>query len=401
MSRTPISRSSSMFSLAFSIQGNRLVIGFSLSSPVLTALRVASRSLSFGRLLYAGCSGGSGFSSLVRNSPFQFRNLLLLPFDLSGVEKAGCRIDDGRPGFQQGCSRVGCRPFQLSTFISAAASLSFFGCPPAFVLPVSLFLYGVALILHLTAFFSICAAFSASTMFLYWMAERCLRSEEMPLSMPRHSASMVCISAISCLFSFRVLPVSPSVQSKSCAHGSSASMFPRSRPKRWLPRPCACRFGTCVFRSVPPTSRQSPEVAGVSCRPRLRPLPPGWVSPSSAWTARCAACTFPYVLQHVCYLHFRPLLVAVGEFRTYVVEFLAAEVVPFRAADVAGSYVDACLCHNLSLFVGGYPFASPSSLPMADGSRGVPRTRPFRVIVCYNLASKVKPFGRNPQIFKR
>jgi DNA-binding HxlR family transcriptional regulator len=55
------------------------------------------------------------------------------------------------------------------------------------------------------------------------------------------------------------------------------------------------------------------------------------------------------------------LLVAVGEFRSYVVEFFAAEVVPFRAADVAGSYVDACLCHNLSLFVGGYPFASPSS----------------------------------------
>ncbi len=66
------------------------------------------------------------------------------------------------------------------------------------------------------------------------------------------------------------------------------------------------------------------------------------------------------------------LFVAVGEFRSYVVEFLAAEVVPFRAADVAGFYIDACLCHNFSFFVGGYPFASPLSLPMAHGVEGCP-----------------------------
>ena len=68
---------------------------------------------------------------------------------------------------------------------------------------------------------------------------------------------------------------------------------------------------------------------------------------------------FPYVLQYVRYLHFRPLLVSVRQFRTYVVEFLASKVVPFCAADVAGSYVDACLCHKLFLFAGTYSLGKP------------------------------------------
>lgn len=44
-------------------------------------------------------------------------------------------------------------------------------------------------------------------------------------------------------------------------------------PKRGLPRPCGCRFGTCVFRSVPRCALRNPEAVGVSCRPRSRQLP--------------------------------------------------------------------------------------------------------------------------------
>jgi hypothetical protein len=42
-----------------------------------------------------------------------------------------------------------------------------------------------------------------------------------------------------------------------------------------------------------------------------------------------------------------PLFVTMGQLRANVVQFLTAEVVPFRTADVAGSYVDACLCHTV------------------------------------------------------
>jgi hypothetical protein len=65
------------------------------------------------------------------------------------------------------------------------------------------------------------------------------------------------------------------------------------------------------------------------------------------------------------------LLVAVGEFRSYVVEFLAAEVVPFRAADVAGSLMLVFAITFLFLLV-DIPIASPSSLPMAYGVEGCP-----------------------------
>ena len=48
----PIDRSSSMFSFAFSMQGNRSVIGFSFSAPDCNALRTFSLSLSVSCLLY-------------------------------------------------------------------------------------------------------------------------------------------------------------------------------------------------------------------------------------------------------------------------------------------------------------------------------------------------------------
>src|SRR5699024_6139866 len=102
---------------------------------------------------------------------------------------------------------------------------------------------------------------------------------------------------------------------------------------------------------------------------------------------------FPYVLQYVRNLHFRPLLVTLREFRAYVIEFLAPQVVPLCTAYVAGSYVDACLCHKLSLFAGTYSFGKPSCQALwRTGSRGVPlHTTPLEAIVCCNHANKVKP----------
>lgn len=81
-----------------------------------------------------------------------------------------------------------------------------------------------------------------------------------------------------------------------------------------------------------------------------------------------------------------------------LIKFLAPEVVPFCAADIAGSYVDACLCHSFSLFAGSIRLTAIERSRWRTGSRGVhSHTTPLGVIVCYNHASKVKPFGWNYQ----